>query len=89
MNTILPVLTMAVTFAVYTAVQKQRLTAAKVFTSLTVFESIKSVMRLVFFILNQSVTAGVSLQRINQFLNTVSPISLAVTKANCCTERDG
>lgn len=57
-NTFLPVLTMTVTFAFYTLVQKQELTASKgrlallahlmsVFTSMTVFELVKQQMGMV------------------------------------------
>ncbi|WVQ74585.1 hypothetical protein IAR50_004186 [Cryptococcus sp. DSM 104548] len=69
LNTVLPVLTMTVTFAVYTTVQKQQLTAAKVFTSMTVFELIKGQMGMTFYLLNAIVTAWVSVGRLDKFLH--------------------
>lgn len=62
LNLVLPVLTMSITFAFYTLVQKQELTASKgtldmpvqrrgadhpVFTSMTVFEVVKGQMGMV------------------------------------------
>ena len=70
LNTILPVLTMAITFAFYTLVEKRELTAAKVFTSMTVFELIKQLMGMSFYLTNAFVTAYVSMQRINKFLQS-------------------
>jgi ABC-type multidrug transport system fused ATPase/permease subunit len=74
LNNILPMITMSVTYAVYTTVQKRELTAATVFSSMTIFELVKGQMWLVFYMLNGFVTAGVSLQRINTFLTTVSGV---------------
>ncbi|ORY22510.1 hypothetical protein BCR39DRAFT_551500 [Naematelia encephala] len=70
LNNILPMLTMTVTFAVYTVVQKKQLTAATVFTSMTVFDLIKGQMGMCFYMINEFVTAWVSLCRIDQFLKT-------------------
>jgi EamA domain-containing membrane protein RarD len=58
LNLVLPVLTMSITFAFYTLVQKKELTASKgklvamitlmpVFTSMTVFEVVKGQMGMV------------------------------------------
>ncbi|KAK4688391.1 hypothetical protein P7C73_g1726, partial [Tremellales sp. Uapishka_1] len=63
----LPILTMVVTFAMYTLVQKRELTASTVFTSMTVFESLKGVMGMCFYLINEFVTASVSLKRLNAF----------------------
>ncbi|WVO13290.1 hypothetical protein L204_100903 [Cryptococcus depauperatus] len=68
LNTVLPVLTMTVTFAVYTLVQKRQLTAAKVFTSMTVFELVKGQLGMCFYLLNSVVTAWVSIRRLDKFL---------------------
>lgn len=46
-NIFLPVLVMAASFAGYTLVQKQQLTAATVFTSMVVFELLKGQMMMV------------------------------------------
>ncbi|ODO04635.1 hypothetical protein I350_05244 [Cryptococcus amylolentus CBS 6273] len=69
LNTLLPVLTMAVTFAVYTLIEKEELTASKVFTSMTVFEIIKGHTGMCFWLINESVTAWVSVQRLDKFLH--------------------
>ncbi|WWC60298.1 uncharacterized protein I303_102867 [Kwoniella dejecticola CBS 10117] len=68
LNQILPVLTMVVTFAMYTLVQGKQLSAATVFTSMVVFELVKSQMGMCFYLINAFVTAWVSVQRINKFL---------------------
>ncbi|OCF31712.1 ATP-binding cassette transporter [Kwoniella heveanensis BCC8398] len=70
LNNILPVLTMTVTFAMYTLVQGRQLTAATVFTSMTVFELVKGQMGMCFYLINEFVTGWVSLQRINKFLHS-------------------
>ncbi|WVQ74599.1 hypothetical protein IAR50_004200 [Cryptococcus sp. DSM 104548] len=69
LNTLLPVLTMAVTFGVYTLIEKEELTASKVFTSMTVFELIKGHTGMCFWLINESVTAWVSVQRMDKFLH--------------------
>ncbi|OWT36272.1 ATP-binding cassette transporter [Cryptococcus neoformans] len=69
LNTVLPVLTMTVTFAVYTIFQKQQLTAAKVFTSMTVFELVKGQLGMCFYLINSVVTAWVSVRRLDKFLH--------------------
>lgn len=66
----LPIIVMSVTFACYTVIQKQPLTASKVFTSMAVFDFIKGLMGLTFYMANGFVTAFVSLNRIDSFLKT-------------------
>jgi ABC-type multidrug transport system fused ATPase/permease subunit len=68
-NMFLPVLTMAVTFAAYTLIQKKPLTASSVFASMVIFENLKGVMGLVIFMVGNYITSGVSLNRLNKFLN--------------------
>lgn len=68
-NMFLPVLTMVVSFAAYTLIFKNKLTAATVFTSMTVFELLKGQMFMAFFFVSQFVTSYVSLKRINKFLH--------------------
>ncbi|WRT65691.1 uncharacterized protein IL334_002636 [Kwoniella shivajii] len=70
LNQILPVLTMVVTFAMYTLVQGRQLSAATVFTSMVVFELVKSQMGMCFYLINETVAAWVSVQRIDNFLNS-------------------
>ncbi|ORX36515.1 hypothetical protein BD324DRAFT_651753 [Kockovaella imperatae] len=67
---VLPVLTMAITFACYTIVQKRELTAATVFTSMTVFDLIKNLLGMTMYMVSQFITSGVSLNRIDKFLRT-------------------
>ncbi|EIW66578.1 hypothetical protein TREMEDRAFT_65446 [Tremella mesenterica DSM 1558] len=82
LNNILPVLTMAVTFTFYTAVQKRQLTAAAVFTSMTVFELLKSATGMCFYLINEFVTGYVSIQRINKFLLNSEMIDEFTTNSN-------
>ncbi|WWC87878.1 uncharacterized protein L201_002776 [Kwoniella dendrophila CBS 6074] len=70
LNQMLPVLVMVATFAMYTLVQKRQLTAATVFTSMVVFELVKSQMGMCFYLINAFVTAWVSVQRIDKFLTS-------------------
>lgn len=83
LNILLPVLTMSVTYASYTLIQKRELTAAtgeveadrlltKVFSSIGVFEIVKGQFGMCVYLINGFVTAWVSLNRINDFLHTVS-----------------
>ncbi|KAL1411644.1 hypothetical protein Q8F55_002608 [Vanrija albida] len=68
-NMFLPVLTMAVSFAAYTVIFKNKLTVATVFSSMTVFELLKGQMFMSFYFVSQFVTSYVSLKRINKFLH--------------------
>ncbi|WWC68639.1 uncharacterized protein I206_102570 [Kwoniella pini CBS 10737] len=70
LNQVLPVLTMVVTFAMYTLVQGKQLSAATVFTSMVVFELVKSQMGMCFYLINSFVTAWVSIQRMDKFLTS-------------------
>jgi ABC-type multidrug transport system fused ATPase/permease subunit len=68
-NILLPVMVMVASFAGYTLVQKKHLTAATVFTSMTVFEILKGQMMMGFYMVSEWITAGVSMQRLNKFMN--------------------
>jgi len=68
-NMFLPVLTMVASFAAYTLIQHKPLTASTVFTSMVIFENLKGVMGLIIYMVTQYITSGVSLQRLNKFLN--------------------
>lgn len=65
---LLPTLTMMASIGIYTVVEKKALTASKVFTASLLFELLKGQIGLVVYMINGFVTAGVSLQRINDFL---------------------
>ncbi|EIW62518.1 multidrug resistance-associated ABC transporter [Trametes versicolor FP-101664 SS1] len=68
-NYSIPLITMAVTFSVYTAVMKQELTASKLFASNAAFILIQNQMHGIFFAIPALTQARVSLDRINGFLH--------------------
>ncbi|KAF8507383.1 P-loop containing nucleoside triphosphate hydrolase protein [Hysterangium stoloniferum] len=67
-NYFITLITMATSFACYTMIQNQALTAATVFTSIAVFGQLRDSMFNIFFWLPIMITAKVSLTRINDFL---------------------
>ncbi|KAF7377593.1 p-loop containing nucleoside triphosphate hydrolase protein [Mycena sanguinolenta] len=68
MNLVIPVITMIATFATYTIIMKQELNASKVFSSMTVFDMLRSSLQLVFLSITQLMTGKVSLDRVDNFL---------------------
>ncbi|KAJ6466832.1 multidrug resistance-associated ABC transporter [Mycena sanguinolenta] len=68
MNLVIPVITMIATFATYTIIMKQELNASKVFSSMTVFDMLRSSLQLVFLSITQLMTGKVSLDRVDSFL---------------------
>ncbi|KAF7321911.1 ATP-binding cassette transporter [Mycena kentingensis (nom. inval.)] len=68
-NTLLPVLTMITTYTVYTLVAKQELSAAIVFSSISVFELLRNQLWMTFGYISTGVNAKVSLDRLNDFLH--------------------
>jgi ABC-type multidrug transport system fused ATPase/permease subunit len=60
---------MVASYGLYTTVQGQTLTAASVFSSLSVFELIREQMFMVTWLANTSITAAVSIRRLNEYLN--------------------
>ncbi|GMK55604.1 hypothetical protein CspeluHIS016_0206600 [Cutaneotrichosporon spelunceum] len=68
-NIILPVMVMVAALAGYTLVQKRHLTSSVVYTSMALFELLKGQMMMGFFMISEWITAGVSLQRLNKFMN--------------------
>lgn len=60
---------MVASFAGYTLVEKKQLTAATVFTSMTVFEILKGQMMMGFYMVSEWITSAVSLVRIDKFMN--------------------
>ncbi|KAJ3786105.1 hypothetical protein GGU10DRAFT_291027 [Lentinula aff. detonsa] len=67
-NHIIPLSVMLVTYATYTVVMKQELSASKVFSSMVVFEKFSMLMWRVMYYVTQSVNAKVSLDRVTEFL---------------------
>lgn len=65
---------MTVSLASYTLIQKRPLDAATVFTSMGIFEMLKDLFGMTFWMVNQYITSGVSLNRINKFLNETDMI---------------
>ncbi|KAG8882444.1 hypothetical protein FRB97_008260 [Tulasnella sp. 331] len=70
-NYMLPVLIMIATFATYTLVMKQELTASRIFSSVAVFDLVRQALYLVLHSLPNIISAKVSLDRVNKFLNEV------------------
>ncbi|KAJ7705435.1 P-loop containing nucleoside triphosphate hydrolase protein [Mycena rosella] len=68
MNQVIPIITMVATFATYTILMKQELNASKVFSSITVFDMLRSSLQLVFLSITQLMTGKVSLDRVDDFL---------------------
>ncbi len=67
-NWLLPILTMVITYGLYTTVQKQTLTAAKIFSSISVFEMVRHQLYQLTTQLQAFITAKVSMERLNAFL---------------------
>ncbi|KAI0691343.1 hypothetical protein BC835DRAFT_1360883 [Cytidiella melzeri] len=67
-NFAIPLVTMIVTFATYTLVSKQQLTASRVFSSMSVFEVLQEKLQMTFGLVPTMIRAKVSLDRINEFL---------------------
>jgi len=84
----LPTLTMMASIGIYTVVEKQSLTASKVFTASLLFELLKGQIGLVVYMINGFVTAGVSLNRINDFLQNSEMIDEFTDNIAKPTSRD-
>ncbi|KAF9567104.1 hypothetical protein CPC08DRAFT_733223 [Agrocybe pediades] len=63
-----PTLAMLFTYATYTVIMKQDLTASKIFSSMAVFTIMRNQLNSVSYKLNVFISAKVALDRINQFL---------------------
>ncbi|KZT53818.1 hypothetical protein CALCODRAFT_486059 [Calocera cornea HHB12733] len=70
LNFILPLITMIITFAFYSMVLGQDLTASKVFSSMVVFDSIRNQLHICFWEIPVIIAARVSLNRVSEFLHT-------------------
>ncbi|PCH35077.1 hypothetical protein WOLCODRAFT_155747 [Wolfiporia cocos MD-104 SS10] len=65
---LIPIMSMVVTYALFTAVMKEQLTASIIFSSITLFESLRSEIFQVFGLVPSIIQAKVSLDRVNEFL---------------------
>ncbi|KAI0758154.1 multidrug resistance-associated ABC transporter [Fomes fomentarius] len=68
-NFIIPVITMVATFATYTIVMGEVLTASRVFSSMAVFDILRDQLHMIFGFMPAIIQAKVSLDRISEFLN--------------------
>ncbi|KAF7306582.1 ATP-binding cassette transporter [Mycena indigotica] len=68
LNFFIPVVTMMATYATYTIIMKENLSASKVFSSLSVFDMLRNQLHFIFWALSQAVTGKVSLDRVDEFL---------------------
>ena len=57
---------------------KRELSASIVFSSMTVFDMLRDQLHIVFFVVSQSITGKVSLDRVDDFLKNVSVSVLGV-----------
>ncbi|KIK08096.1 hypothetical protein K443DRAFT_672979 [Laccaria amethystina LaAM-08-1] len=68
-NFIIPTITMLITYAVYTLIMKEQLTASKVFSSMSVFDILRNQLHRVSWMVTQSIRGKVSLDRLDKFLS--------------------
>ncbi|KAJ7092446.1 P-loop containing nucleoside triphosphate hydrolase protein [Mycena belliarum] len=68
LNILVPIVTMIATYATYTIIMKQDLTASKVFSSMTVFNMLKISVESIISSWTQFLTSKVSLDRMDDFL---------------------
>ncbi|KZO93694.1 ATP-binding cassette transporter [Calocera viscosa TUFC12733] len=69
LNFMLPLITMIITFAFYSLVLGQDLTASRVFSSMVVFDSLRSQLHICFYEIPVIIAARVSMDRVNEFLH--------------------
>ncbi|KAF8592008.1 P-loop containing nucleoside triphosphate hydrolase protein [Ramaria rubella] len=82
LNYFFPLLTMLVTFACYTIIQKEVLSASKLFSSIAVFDQLRDCLHGTFFMLPMIINAKVSLGRINDFLLNTELLDRFTLKEN-------
>ncbi|EIW86373.1 hypothetical protein CONPUDRAFT_78742 [Coniophora puteana RWD-64-598 SS2] len=68
LNFIIPILVMLATYATYTLIMKETLSAGKVFSSMSVFDIMRDQLHMVFYMVPKMMQAKVSLDRVNDFL---------------------
>ncbi|KAF7377873.1 ATP-binding cassette transporter [Mycena sanguinolenta] len=66
---IVPTVTMLITYATYTIIMKEELSAAKVFSSMAVFDVLRAQLWFTFHTISMIVKSRVSLDRLNDFLH--------------------
>ncbi|CAM6094780.1 unnamed protein product [Calypogeia fissa] len=71
-----PVLIMVISFSIFSGVQKKAMTAATVFTSLSLFNSLRQPLMMYPFVMNGVLTGYVSLKRLSRFMQSeeVQPV---------------
>ncbi|KAH7097832.1 ATP-binding cassette transporter [Auriculariales sp. MPI-PUGE-AT-0066] len=69
LNYLIPLLTMCATYATYTIVMKQPLSASVVFSSMAVFETLRDQLHISFWEIPVIIQAKISLDRLTDFLN--------------------
>ncbi|KAI0076666.1 multidrug resistance-associated ABC transporter [Panus rudis PR-1116 ss-1] len=67
-NSAVPIITIIVTYSLYTLVMKQQLTASRIFASITVFNNIENGFHEVFHFIPMILRAKVALDRMTEFL---------------------
>ncbi|KAK0473305.1 hypothetical protein IW261DRAFT_1342846 [Armillaria novae-zelandiae] len=67
-NFVIPIITMILTFTFYTILMKQKLSASKVFSSMSVFDMLQNQLHMVFNSITDTMTGKVSLDRMTDFL---------------------
>ncbi|EJT98573.1 P-loop containing nucleoside triphosphate hydrolase protein [Dacryopinax primogenitus] len=68
----IPLVTMIITFAFYSLVMRQPLTASRVFSSMVVFDSMRTQLHICFWEIPVIIAARVSLDRVNEFMHKAS-----------------
>ncbi|KAI0932659.1 hypothetical protein AcW1_000282 [Taiwanofungus camphoratus] len=68
-NYVIPLVTMVATFATYTVIMKESLTASRVFSSIAVFDLLRNQLHGIFNIIPGLIRAKVSLDRVDEFLH--------------------
>ncbi|KAI1795060.1 hypothetical protein LXA43DRAFT_1080347 [Ganoderma leucocontextum] len=68
-NFVIPIVTMIVTFATYTVIMGEVLTASRVFSSMAVFDILRDQLHMIFGFTPAIIQAKVSLDRVSEFLN--------------------
>ncbi|RXW23865.1 hypothetical protein EST38_g2012 [Candolleomyces aberdarensis] len=68
LNFLIPIATMVASYSTFTVIMKRELSASIVFSSMTVFDMLRDQLHIVFFVVSQSITGKVSLDRVDDFL---------------------
>ncbi|KAF7368881.1 ATP-binding cassette transporter [Mycena venus] len=80
LNSLVPIATMLVTYAPQTVIMKEDLSAAKVFSSIAVFDILRSQLWLCFVGISRGVKGKVSLDRLNDFLQNTELLDSFTSK---------